>query len=1127
MKKNYSIFRIFFVIFCSIIIVPKHIHAQIVLENYSALSNTQVAQALVDSLMGNGVSFSNASFQGVRASSSSHGYQTGFFTATGSTLTQMGIAKGVVLTSGNTGLISIPTGQNPAANNSFSKGYLSSAPGELRKSSNPINDLNVLAGPINWFNAAILEFDFVPSGDSIVFNYVFGSEEYSDNTNFTNYQCTEYNDKFGFLISGPGINGSTAYDNNAVNIARLANGAEVGINSVNNGTVGSSATPNGAVYCQNVNPSWVLNNTVNEYNGTIAGTAPNGNTKVLQASRGGLTPGATYHIKLLILDAKDGAYDAIVYIEAGSFSSPQPGLSLNANPSVLCQGNSTYIIANQSNGSAPFNYSWSNGVVHNSSSITDSILVNPSVTTTYSLTVTDAQNQTATASIVITVNPKPIPVAGSNSPVCQGSNLNLTVNTGTTWSWAGPNNFISNSQNPVITGTTPAANGTYTVTVTNAQGCTGSTGINVSINALPVAVATSNSPICQGSNLNLTVNTGTSWSWAGPNGFSSNAQNPVITSATTAASGIYTVSITNTQGCTASATVQVTVNNFLSVTASSNSSVCEGNTLNLSANTGTTWNWTGPNGFTSTLQNPDISNVSSSASGIYTVQVSNAQGCTGSATTNVVINTNPVPLASSNSPVCENGTLSLQVNTGSSWSWVGPNGFNSNVQNPSISNITSSASGNYTVTVTDNNSCNGTATVNVLVNLSPTLSLTANPSMVCLGDSVALNISGGLHYIWNTGDTDSLLSEIPLGSTTYSVTATTDMGCSAIAQINITVHQLPMVSITPTQAAVCEGDQLTLTASSNPSASQFLWSNGITTHTLTETPLNNSIYAVTVTDVNGCTGESSTSVIVNPLPDVAFEADIMEGCSPLIVSFSSQSSSQNTHQWSFGDNSNSTLHNPNHSYLNAGLYDVTLEVTTAAGCSNVLTKTNYIEVYPHPVASFYTNSNLNDMLESEISFTNLSTGAISYEWHFGDEAETVSTELNPVFTYTQDGQYTVWLYVVNEHNCTDSTSRDIDIKPLTTFYIPTAFTPNNDGVNDYFSPVGVGFDANGFEMYIYDRWGKLIFNTNDINYMWDGSIMGSGNLAVNDVYSWVIFFKKSDKNQSHVNRYVGSVTLLR
>ena len=1262
--------------------ITYHSIAQITINNYAALSNAQVANALVDSLMGSGITFSNASFQGVRSSSTSYGYQTCYFTTATTTQTQMGISRGVALTSGNTNIISIPQSQDPSSSNSFSKGYVSSTPGELRKSTSPINDLTILAGPVNWFNAAILEFDFVPSGDSVIFRYVFGGEEYSDNTNFTNYQCTQYNDKFGFLISGPGINGTAGYDNSARNIARLSNGSEVGINSVNNGTVGGSAVPNGASYCQGTNPAWTLNTPTNEYYGTIAGTSPNGNTKNLAAAQGGLTPGATYHIKLLILDAADGAYDAIVYIEAGSFTSPQPGISISANPQTICAGGSTYIVVHQTNGTAPYTYTWSNSVIHNSSAVSDSILVSPTSNATYSVTVTDAQSNTSSASINITVNQNPTPVAGSNSPICQGANLNLTVNAGTIWHWSGPNSYNSTVQNPTITAATPAASGTYTVTVTNASGCTDTSSVNVTVNSNPTPVASSNSPICQGANLNLTVTsgtswhwtgpnsynstvqnptitaatpaasgtytvtvtnsngctgtssvnvtvnsnptpvassnspvcegnnlnltvttgsswhwsgpnsynsttqnptisavtpaasgtytvtvtnasgctgtsavnvtvnssptptagsnspicqgstlnltvtTGTSWSWTGPNSFSSTTQNPIINAATQAASGTYSVTVTNASGCTAVSTVIVNVNTYITVIASSNSPICQGANLNLTANTGTIWSWSGPNSFTSTSQNPVVSNVTPSVSGTYTVNVTNAQGCSGTATTVVIVNSNPTPAAGSNSSICEGGNLNLTTNTGNSWLWTGPVNFNSSVQNPTINNTPIAAGGSYTVTVTDANGCTGTATTVVTINPAPVINAQSNPSGVCYGSLATLSATGGASYQWSSGETDSTFIVTPQTSTTYTVTGMNQFGCTNTTQVLLTVYPTLVVNITPAQSSICQGETAQITASSTGNNPAYSWDNGSQFALITVSPTITTTYNVIATDTHGCNGSASTVVTVNPIPTVDFEGIPLSGCMPLKVNFTSLSDPLNSHVWSFGDNISSTIVNPEHIYTTSGSYTVTLTVISGAGCTNAKSKSNYIEVYPKPYASFSTSSNITDGFESVISFTDHSTGATTWLWNFGD-ADSTTTDQNPSYTYTQDGSYAVWLYVENQYGCTDSTSRDILIRPLTTLYVPNAFTPNGDGINDYFGPKGIGIDLDDFEMYIYDRWGKLIFMTKDINILWDGKVMGSDLYAGEDVYSWVIFLNKQKNSDQHLYRKIGNVTMLR
>ena len=295
-----------------------HAFGQIAIDN-----NTFSVAQLVDGILipaGSGTSISNVTFSGVYDNAGR--YQIGYFSTATSTLADMQFAEGIVLSSGKTSDLPLALGTDPGSVAQMSTNYTSCTLGEIRRTGTCgvlLNDLDILSQGENYFNAAILEFDFIPVNDFVQFRYVFGSEEYEDNGGFINYQCTEYNDRFGFLISGPGIAAGQGFDNNAENIATLANGSFVGINSVNNGIVGSSAVPNGVSFCQNSNPSWLQNVSTAEYGGIIDGTQLNGNTRALTASKTNLIPGETYHIKIMITDVSDGGYDAVVYLEAGSF----------------------------------------------------------------------------------------------------------------------------------------------------------------------------------------------------------------------------------------------------------------------------------------------------------------------------------------------------------------------------------------------------------------------------------------------------------------------------------------------------------------------------------------------------------------------------------------------------------------------------------------------------------------------------------------------------------------------------------------------------------------------------------------------------------------------------------------
>jgi hypothetical protein len=288
------------------------------------ITNGSTPSVLVDSLVSGGVSFSSVTFSGVYGTSSK--YQAGLFSASGAVATNLGFSSGIVLCTGNTNDIPLSISTYPGSSNFTSSGLTSTcANGEVRQGGSCptyINDVDVLAGSQNYYNAAVLEFDFVPTTTAVEFQYVFGSEEYDqDDGSFSiNYNCSSYNDKFGFIISGPGISGGQGYTNDGKNIARLANGSEVSINSVNNGVVGSYGGAPSAANCTAANSSWSSGVVTAEFNGPIYGIQFNGNTKVLTASQTGLTAGLTYHIKLIVTDVNDGAYDSGVFLKASSFA---------------------------------------------------------------------------------------------------------------------------------------------------------------------------------------------------------------------------------------------------------------------------------------------------------------------------------------------------------------------------------------------------------------------------------------------------------------------------------------------------------------------------------------------------------------------------------------------------------------------------------------------------------------------------------------------------------------------------------------------------------------------------------------------------------------------------------------
>ena len=238
-------------------------------------------------------------------------------------------------------------------------------------------------------------------------------------------------------------------------------------------------------------------------------------------------------------------------------------------------------------------------------------------------------------------------------------------------------------------------------------------------------VAGSNSPVNENQAINLTSSAveAISYAWAGPNGFTSTTQNPSIAASTLAMAGIYTVTVAGNGTCTATATTNVVVNcvSPTNVIIGSNSPVAEGSPINFTATStgGKSYAWAGPNGFTSTTQNPSIAASTLAMAGIYTVTVAGNGTCTATATTNVIVNCVAITsiAAGSNSPINEGQPIKLTASATNvtSYSWIGPNGFSSTLQNPTIEMAASFMTGIYTVTMKSSNSCTAKATIDIRI----------------------------------------------------------------------------------------------------------------------------------------------------------------------------------------------------------------------------------------------------------------------------------------------------------------------------------------------------------------------------------------------------------------------------
>ena len=500
--------------------------------------------------------------------------------------------------------------------------------------------------------------------------------------------------------------------------------------------------------------------------------------------------------------------------------------------------------------------------------------VNPQMGGVYYVTVNTGCGN-ITLQMFVTIHPAPFAQASSNSPVCAGQSLQLASPSvqGAIYTWIGPNGFSSGMRTPVIQNAQTIHSGSYTVIV-NVPGCGPATSVtqvvvHPTVNFNQV-IAGSNSPVCTGQTLHLSASsvTGATYFWTGPNGFTSNLQNASRTQVTPQMSGVYYVTIQTNCG-TITRQLQVVINQTPFAQAGSNSPICIGQTLSLQTPSisGAQYQWMGPNGYSSTMNAPSRSNAQTSMSGTYTVMVT-TPGCgTASSTVSVTVagnnnNTQQVQ-AGSNSPICSGGNLNLSVTTltGASYSWTGPNGYTSNQQNPSRTNVNPNMSGLYVVTISGVGCTNIIRQIQVQILPAPTAQPHSN-SPVCSGQTLVLStpmIQGASYFWMGPGGYSASGSQVFRQNAQTSMSGIYTLmvsvpGCNPVtATSSVQVNAGPNNLSAGSNSPICSGNTLNLSASSFTGATYFWFGpNGFSSNqqnpTLTNaTPQMTGTYFVVIT----------------------------------------------------------------------------------------------------------------------------------------------------------------------------------------------------------------------------------------------------------------------------------------
>jgi gliding motility-associated-like protein len=306
--------------------------------------------------------------------------------------------------------------------------------------------------------------------------------------------------------------------------------------------------------------------------------------------------------------------------------------------------------------------------------------------------------------------------------------------------------------------------------------------------------------------------------------------------------------------------------------------------------------------------------------------------------------------------------------------------------------------------------------------------------------------------------------------------------------------------------AICVGQQTAALIATG--ATSYSWSPGTGLNStslagVAASPTITTTYAVTGFSA-GCFSTTFVTVTVNPLPSPTITPSFSAGCAPLCISFNEISNTQGQFDWSFGDGVKGVANPSGHCYFLSGDFVVTLKLIDQNGCYNKTSAA--VKVYPKPVADFVYNPIRPHLgVDDEITFTDASYDAniTNWTWYFLTPNQIIDTVQNPKVTYTQTGDFNVTLIVTSDFGCSDTTYKVITVSEDFAIYIPNAFTPNGDNINDVFYPKGLGFTK--YSMSIFDRWGEEIFKSTDLEKGWNGTYQKrSGDVCPNDTYIYKI-----------------------
>ena len=629
---------------------------------------------------------------------------------------------------------------------------------------------------------------------------------------------------------------------------------------------------------------------------------------------------------------------------------------------AICQGQSTQLCTSPVPGAT---YLWSNGAT------TNCITVNAAGT--YFLTVTASNGCSSVCSQTVTINPLPNCAISGSSVICPGQSTQLCA-------LAPPNATYLWSTGATVNCIIVSAAGTYTITITDPNGCSSTCSKTVSVNPLPICTITGGNSICQGQSTQLcaTPIPGTTYQWS--TGATANC-------ITVSAAGTYFLTATDANGCSSVCNQSVTANPLPLCTITGDNAICQGQSTQLCTTPlpGATYLWS--TGATSNC-------ITVNAAGTYFLTVTASNGCSSVCSQTVTINPLPNCAISGSSVICPGQSTNLcsVAPSGSTYLWN--TGATANC-------IMVSVAGTYTITITDPNGCSSSCSKTVSVGPLPNCTISGGESL-CLGQLTQLCTPSlpGATYLWNTGATTNCITVGTAG--TYSLTVTEENGCSSTCSKTVVVNPTPACTISG-NTTICLGSSTQL-CTPVVSTATYLWSTGATSNCITVNAAGT--YFLTVTEANGCSSTCSKTVTVNPVPNCAISGSSVI-CPGQSTNLCSVAPSGSTYLWNTGATANCIIVSA------AGTYTIT--ITDPNGCSSTCSKT--VSVSPSPICTITGGESI--CLGQSTQLCTIVPASSSFLWSTG--ATTNCITVNAAGTY--------FLTVTESNGCSSTCSKTVTVTP--------------------------------------------------------------------------------------------------